>query len=574
MKVVLKHAKKWLCFEQPERVLRTDRIDEVLPLLREAEASGLFAVGWVSYEASSAFDTALTTQDAEKFPLLCLGLFSAPDVLDSIEEPPDAAYQLGALEPSVSKEQFMESIAQIKEQIAAGATYQVNYTYRLAANFSGDAWALFYELTRAQPTAYAAFIETDDFAVCSASPELFFQCNGEQILARPMKGTARRGRTMEEDWRLADALQASEKDRAENIMIVDMIRNDIGRVAVLGSVETVRTFEVEKYPTVWQMTSTVKGLLAPVRGINLAAIFQALFPCASITGAPKAKTMELIRTLECGPRKIYTGAIGFMTPSGEGCFSVAIRTALIDRMAGQLEYGVGGGVVWDSDAEAEYEETLNKAQLMTRQRKPFDLLETLLWEPETGFFLLDRHLKRLGKTAAYFDVPLDLYEIQAELERVGQGVEPKPHRVRLLVHADGSFEVQTFLLEDDQGDAPTKIMLAQTPVDAQDPFLFHKTTHRSVYEQAAATVPEEGSEVILWNQQGEVTESAIANVVIRKEGRLITPPVTCGLLAGTFREALVQRGDVEEAGITVEDLQRADEIWLINSVRRWRKAIF
>ncbi|MEN8254686.1 MAG: chorismate-binding protein, partial [Verrucomicrobiota bacterium] len=263
MKVVLKHAGCWLHFQCPEKVLRAERIEEVLPTLREAEASGLFAAGFVSYEAAPAFDSALTTHPADGFPLLCLGLFHAPDVLKDIEEAPTSSFEVGELKPSVSKAEFVAAIGGIKERIAEGATYQVNYTYRLNASFAGDAWAFFHELVKAQKTDYAAFVDTGDFTICSASPELFFSLNDGKIVARPMKGTARRGRTFAEDWQQAEALRNSEKDCAENIMIVDMIRNDIGRVAEPGSVETVSRYDVEKYPTVWQMTSTVRGNLAP-----------------------------------------------------------------------------------------------------------------------------------------------------------------------------------------------------------------------------------------------------------------------------------------------------------------------
>ena len=259
MKVVLKHAGLWLHFQCPEKVLIAERIEDVVPLLEEADKSGLFAAGFVSYEAAPAFDSALKTRETEGFPLLCLGLFKAPAVLEGIEEPPSAHYEIGELEPSVSRDEFTAANGGIKERIAEGATYQVNYTYRLHGAFSGDPWTFFYELVKGQRTEYAAYIETDGFSICSASPELFFSFNNGQVVSRPMKGTARRGRTFSEDWKQAEALRESEKDRAENIMIVDMIRNDIGRVAKPGSVETVSKFDIEKYPTVWQMTSTVQG---------------------------------------------------------------------------------------------------------------------------------------------------------------------------------------------------------------------------------------------------------------------------------------------------------------------------
>lgn len=576
-------------------------------MLRQAEASKRFVVGFVSYEAAPAFDDALKAGSSGEFPLLCLGLFPAPEILENLETVA-GEYHVGPFEPSVSREDFIQSIDRIKDQIAAGATYQVNYTYRLNATFNGDPWVFFCSLTDGQRAEYSSYIEFDDFAICSASPELFFQRTGSRIIARPMKGTAPRGRTFSEDWQQADALRGSEKDRAENIMIVDMIRNDIGRIAEPGSVETVSTFDVEKYPTVWQMTSSVQGRVGAscqdVRGPfserSLTDIFGALFPCASITGAPKAKTMEIIRDLETSPRKIYTGTIGFMTPSGEACFNVAIRTALIDRAAGTMEYGVGGGIVWDSDATAEYEETLTKAKVLTQPRPGFRLLETMLWQPGEGIFLLSEHLQRLGKSAAYFDVPVDMYAIHAELERVTAGLEKEhlneaggpsvvriaagpaalPHRIRLLVNRDGTFEVQCYPLGQSRVRPPSalpsaipvlRLDFAKEPVDLQDVFLFHKTTHRTVYERAKADAPD-CDDVILWNERGEVTESTIANVVIRRDGRLVTPPVDCGLLAGTFRDHLLKAGEIEEGVITPDDLRAADAIYLINSVRMWQKA--
>ncbi|MEI6891270.1 MAG: aminodeoxychorismate synthase component I [Pontiella sp.] len=580
MKVVLKHAGRWLHFQDPEKVLVAESVDEVLPLLQEAEESGLFAAGFISYEASPAFDHVLKTHSPDGFPCLYLGLFQAPDVLDHLEETAPVHYRIGELMPSVSRDEYTQAIHAIKEHIAAGTTYQVNYTYRLHADFEGDAWTFFGALVKGQQIEHAAYIETDYFTICSASPELFFNLSNGKITARPMKGTAKRGLTLAEDWKQAAALRASEKDRAENVMIVDMIRNDIGRVAKTGSVETVRQYEIEKYPTVWQMTSTVQGQLKSRMGTNeresMVEILQALFPCASITGAPKAKTMELIHALETSPRKIYTGSMGFMTPAGEACFNVAIRTALIEK--GQLEFGVGGGIVWDSDADAEFEETLTKARVLTQPRPEFQLLETLLWEPNDGLFLMNEHVQRLAKSAAYFDVPLDMHAIMQLLEGVSHTCASVRSRIRLLVSRDGNSEIQTIPLDGTtQGSAPAdgpqqplRVALAKEPVDSENLFLYHKTTHRVVYETAKAEFPA-ADDVILWNECGEVTESCLANVVMLKKGKKSTPPVQCGLLAGTFRAHLLKIGAIEEGTITLEDLKSADEVWLVNSVRKWQK---
>ena len=370
MNVLLQHGNDWLRFSEPVEVLTARTLDEVFQALEKIEKSGLWAAGFISYEAAGAFDDALKTHLPGNLPLLCFGLFHPP----SRERfGATGTYKLGNWTPSVTRGEYAGAIAAIKEHIAAGDTYQVNYTFRLNAEFSGSPFALFCDLSEAQQGRYAAFIVTNEFAICSASPELFFELKDGVITSCPMKGTMPRALTAEADRAVAEALKNSAKDRAENIMIVDMIRNDIGRVAEAGAVETLSRFDVEKYPTVWQMTSTVKGNLAQRRkGTKIVEVMSALFPCASITGAPKAKTMEIIQGLEhtaCGlasPRGVYTGSIGFIAPDGAAQFNVAIRTAVIQN--GRAEYGIGGGIVWDSDADAEYEEAITKSRILPRRR--------------------------------------------------------------------------------------------------------------------------------------------------------------------------------------------------------------
>ena len=595
MKIIIQHGDEWLSFENPVEVLTARTPDEVFQCLEKIEKSGLWAAGFVSYEAAPAFDDALKTHPPGNFPLLQFGLFNNPETHPGLRPPLQrrGSYQLGEWNPSVTRDEYFEAIAKIKDHIAAGDTYQVNYTFRLNADFSGDPFAFFCDLTAAQQGNYGAFIETDDFTICSASPELFFELKDGMITSRPMKGTLPRGLTAEVDRAAAETLQNSPKDRAENIMIVDMIRNDIGRVAEAGSVETLSHFDVEKYPTVWQMTSTVVGKLNvdavspprfPVCGKlnprmdakgreSLAGILKALFPCASITGAPKAKTMELIQGLEKGSRGIYTGSIGFIAPNGNAQFNVAIRTAVIQN--GTAEYGIGGGIVWDSDAESEYEEAITKSRILARrspeaQRSCFQCLETMLYE-DGEIFLLERHLKRVKESADYFDFGCDLDTIRDYLRNLPvlsevEGRFKIPLRIRLLLDKNGTFFVthqpnHTF-------EGVIKLAVAKEPVDSGDVFLYHKTTNRSVYEKAKADFPE-ADDVLLYNERGEVTESCIANIVVELDGRKVTPPVSCGLLAGTFRDELIATGEIEEQVITLNDLKRADAIWLINSVRKW-----
>ena len=557
--------------------------------LERIETSGLWAAGFISYEAAGVFDDALKTHTPGGLPLLCFGLFRNAEkvgtprrgVRSSAEiggtdgplgDRSLPSYQLGEWMPSVTRGEYAAVIAAIKEHIAAGDTYQVNYTFRLNAEFSGSSFDFFCDLAAAQQGRYAAFIETETFAVCSASPELFFELQDGVITSKPMKGTMPRALTAEADRAVDEALKNSAKDCAENIMIVDMIRNDIGRIAVAGSVKTVSRFDVEKYPTVWQLTSTVQGRVAAASSrskqrqdaaATLGGLFEALFPCASITGAPKAKTMEIIRSLEKSPRGIYTGAIGFIAPDGLAHFNVAIRTAVIQK--GLAEYGIGGGIVWDSVASAEYDEALSKARILTRRFPEFQLLETMLYE-DGEIFLLDRHLKRLAASAEYFDFNLDARAVRECLRNLNFD---EPKRIRLLLDRNGLFKVEAASCRLQRLEASATLAIAKQPVDSGDVFLYHKTTNRAVYEKAKADFPE-ADDVLLFNERGEITESCIANVVVELDGRKVTPPVSCGLLAGTFRDELLARGEIEEGIVTLDDLKRAASVWLINSVRKWR----
>ena len=404
--------RRWLSFGEPIRVLKAELTDQVFAALHEAEqaveAEGLYAAGFVAYEAAPGFDPALKVREQPDLPLLWLGLFPAPEVWSDL--PVTAlAHTLGTWEPAIDRATYRQAIAAIKEQIAAGYTYQINYTFPLGAAFSGEPWPLFTQLALAQRGRYAAYVDTGRHVVCSASPELFFQKADGVLTSRPMKGTAPRGRTFTEDEAQRAWLFASEKNRAENVMIVDMIRNDMGRIAEVGSVRVPALFEVERYPTVLQMTSTVTSRT----NASVADVFKALFPCASITGAPKVSAMGIIADLEPAARGVYTGAIGYLAPGGRAQFNVAIRTVVVDRQTGRATYGVGSGVVWDSDADEEYDECLLKARVLGVQRPDFELLETMLWRPETGVFLLDRHLERLAGSAEYFGMAVDLGEYRA-----------------------------------------------------------------------------------------------------------------------------------------------------------------
>lgn len=566
--VVLQDRKggRWLSFRNPCDVITTREIAEVPEKLvaidRLVTEKGHYAAGFIAYEASPAFDDALVVRSSTDIPLLWFGIYNDPEVIAAPAT--SASYNLGSWQPSVTKKQYDRAFYRIKELIAAGRTYQVNYTLRLRASFSGSAWALFQDLVRAQESDYSAYLDLGPAVICSASPELFFELDGTKLTAKPMKGTAPRGRTLAEDNELVDWLYHSEKNRAENVMIVDMIRNDIGRVSNTGSVKVPQLFEIERYPTILQMTSTVTGRT----DAGLSEIMTALFPCASITGAPKVSTMKNIADLETDQRGIYTGTIGFFAPGRQAQFNVAIRTVFIDKQRRLAEYGVGGGIVWGSDVEGEYEECQTKARILTERRPIFELLESILWTPEIGFFLLQEHLKRLSESAQYFQYHYDELQVRRELIRLGDSLKGDPHKVRLLLHRDGKVHVEALPMPNI---FPVDLVLAAEPIESTDVFLYHKTTRRLVYERACELRPGY-DDVLLWNKREEITETSTSNVVIRFQDELITPPISCGLLAGTFRADLLANEIIHEGIVTVDDLANSDEIFLINSVRKWRTA--
>lgn len=373
------HTDQWMYFVDPVEVWESYTHQDVRTHLQEIEervhTSGLYAVGFLAYEAATAFDAALPTQASSSFPLLWFGLYPKPHYIESplkwdaapFEElegightvVPKASLQWS---PSIVEEAYYNALQRIKEHIARGNTYQVNYTFRLDTDYLGSSWSLFQHMLSAQTTSYASYMQIGRFALCSASPELFFTLDGETLRARPMKGTAARGPTSSEDHYNAQMLYYSEKNRAENVMIVDMLRNDMSRIAEPGSVHVPHLYSIEPYPTVWQMTSDVH---ARTRA-GLYALMEALFPCASITGAPKARTMQIIQQLECSPRNVYTGTMGFYGPERQAQFNVAIRTVCIDRNKQHAQLGIGGGIVWDSDIKDEYEECLLKARFLTQ----------------------------------------------------------------------------------------------------------------------------------------------------------------------------------------------------------------
>ena len=356
--ILLREGNDWLYFTDPQRFILVDSLDDILPALHEVEwqtqVNGWYAAGFLSYEAASAFDPALQTRAASGFPYLWFGLYPRPRSISLPQA--EAEKEILVWRPAIDRATYHSAIVEIKNHIAEGRTYQVNYTMRLQAAFGGDPWKFFLHLAQEQ-NKHAAYLDTGSYVICSASPELFFRVDGNTVVCRPMKGTTNRGRTAAEDQKQSEWLRHSEKNRAENVMIVDIVRNDLGRIAETGSVRVPALFQLERYPTLWQMTSTVTATTHD----SLTEIFRALFPCASVTGAPKVSTMQIIAELENTPRKIYTGSIGYAAPQRKAKFNVAIRTVVIDRQTHKAEYGVGGGIVWDSTSSDEYAEAAEMA---------------------------------------------------------------------------------------------------------------------------------------------------------------------------------------------------------------------
>lgn len=550
-------------FEQPIEIITATIHSEVLPCLQRVldyTARGYYAAGYVSYEAAPAFDAAYSVHSSPTMPLLSFGIY------DGYSAAPLTAtddFTVNITSSDTTEEAYARSIQTIKDQIENGMTYQTNYTVRLYGAFAGDSIAFFQQLQHAQQANYTAYLHLGEQEILSASPELFFHLKDGLLTTKPMKGTSRRGKSVDEDNALAEALKQSEKNRAENVMIVDLLRNDLGKIAVTDSVSVTNLFAVEQYPTVHQMTSTVQAILQPE--LTILDVFKALFPCGSITGAPKISTMNVIEELEQSPRDVYCGAIGFITPEQEAVFNVPIRTAIIEES--KLTYGVGGGITWDSTATGEFDEVLAKAQVLTSVQPRFDLLESLLLEDE-HYYLYAYHLTRLQQSARYFNVKLPIDEVKNQLVKEARGKQGL-HKVRLLVTKSGAVTVESAPIQ--QMPDTLSVALAHTPVSSDDVFLYHKTTHRVAY--TAHLIPAGCFDTLLYNERGEITEFTFGNVVYEIAGQLYTPPISSGLLAGTYRAHMLEQKLVQERVLLKDELAQVDTLYFVNSVRKIKQVI-
>jgi len=573
-------------FTDPLRSIEVRELGELKALfstIEEAIARGHFAAGYFTYECAQHSEPAAALRPHHHPDLLAwFGIYDHCNVFDHRLGTFDSNLPLlNLIEPHISgplpvinfglnEQQFTGSINQIHDWIRAGDVYQLNFTFSLRAQFAGRPSELYAQLAFVQPVDYGAFLHTrPGHNILSLSPELFFRVDRDRhITTQPMKGTAPRGRTNSEDTAIADWLAQDAKNRAENVMIVDLIRNDLGRICSFGSVRVDELFKVTRYPSLWQMTSGISGDLRPE--VRCEDIFRALFPCGSITGAPKVHAMQLLAQIEAEPRGVYTGAIGYFSEE-ETAFNVAIRTLEVEN--GTLRGGVGSGIVIDSEPAAEYRECQLKARFLTDPAEPFSLIETMLWKGSFPF--LDLHLDRLSDSANYFGFACDRDEVRrallTEASRMG---DEKPCKFRLLLEEDGRIHLEIELLPDSGNNRePLAVCIAAERTNPADRFLFHKTTRRELYNGGYGAARASGfADVLFLNTHEEVTEGAVNNVFIEKDGRWFTPSIDCGVLPGIYRRNLLAtRPDIGEKILTLKELKAADGVYICNAVRGLRR---
>ena len=560
-------GKRWGLFTDPCEIVVATRPDQVRPALRTVEqrlTAGCYAAGFVAYEAATAFDPAMTARPASG-PLLWFGIYAKPPHPFRCRA---AAREMPGLRlsPQIDFAAYAERIARIKDYLAKGDIYQTNFTIRTDASGPDlpPPEELFETLFHDHPTPFAAFVNTGESRMVSLSPELFLNRRGRRLSSSPMKGTARREPQPEHDLAVAAGLAADAKNRAENLMIVDMVRNDFGRVCRPGSIRVRPLFRVDTYATVHQMISTVHGELSDRAGLE--EIFAAAFPAASITGAPKIRAMEVIGELEEEPRGIYTGSIGCAAPDGDFLFNVAIRT--LEFQHDRCRLGIGGGIVADSTAPSEWQECLLKSSFASRPREPeFRVLETMLHRPGHGIDFLEEHLRRASRSQRYFGRPWREAAIRRQLEQLA--FSAKPARVRMTVAATGKADFTVTPLEAvGWKRSPARLIMAGDAVDRHDVFSYHKTTRRELYDHWHHLALEANcDEAVFRNQDGEITEGGICNILVKINGRWYTPPLSSGLLDGIWRRHAIVEYRAEEKVLCSDDLLRAEQIVIGNSVR-------
>lgn len=569
-----KEGKSYL-FKNPFKILKANSEKGVENILSEVDKlfhdPNIIGFAAIPYEIGYYFQPKEIKKSYLENSELCFYFYHKDEVkiIDSddlqfgeTEKYFNAKNSITDFELDISKNEYSEKIEKIKKYIAKGDTYQINYTTKAKFNFKGSLTSFFLNGIFNQSASYSVFINSENNYVLSFSPELFFKTDYKTIISKPMKGTVKRIANPEEDKKLVDTIMHDEKNLAENVMIVDLLRNDIGKIADLDSVKVDKLYEVEKYETLYQLTSTIKGQL---KQNKLSEIIKNLFPSGSITGAPKIRSMQIIAELEKSPRNLYTGSIGIIT-NKEAVFNIPIRTINIDKKSKVSELGLGSGIVWDSDAEKEYDEVLLKGKFISQQKQYFELLETILWE-NGNYFLLDYHLRRLKNSADYFLFKLDEDNIKNELTNISANFsENKKFKIRLLLNKWGSIKIE--FSEIFENSSEIKIILSRNNRSNNEKFLYHKTTYRP-WDEELKTAKQKGyDEVLFINEKDELLEGAISNLVIEKNLKLFTPPIELGILNGCYRQYLLENAKCEEKLLILNDLVNADKIIICNSVRK------
>lgn len=570
-------------FRHPRDIIECrspEQVDACFERLSAGLAAGLHAVGLFGYDLGYCLEGRLRAlgQRDPASALFTVVLFRQCDDLTAeqsetlIRAHCDSAAPavFHGLRPSLRRPEYFKAVRRIKDYIRAGDVYQVNFTFKYLFRHFGSPLALYAALRERQRVPYGAFIRLPGRTVLSLSPELFFRKNGDTLTAKPMKGTMPRGKNQAADILLRARLQKDEKNRAENLMIVDLIRNDLGRIARLGSVRVEKLFEIEAYETVLQMTSTLTAKIDPETTPR--TLFANLYPCGSVTGAPKIRAMQIIHELEATDRGLYTGAIGYLRPDGDCRFNVAIRTAVLnDNGAGEM--GIGGAITWDSNEREEYEECLLKASFLTGADPGFSLIESLRYEAPARFARIEPHLARLARSARTFGFRCDLKQVRTALFEHTAPLGPgQAYKVRLLLDKAGRIEIDAAPLPPDPATAGAKrVVVSEKRSDSRNPLLRHKTTARERYESELDRLQKETGcyEVLFCNERGELTEGSRTNLFVEKDGKLYTPPLSCGLLDGIMRRFILGDGKLgaAERVLTKADLLAAERIFVTNSVR-------
>jgi len=585
-------------FIDPIQILQIHRVSELADLLTSIPRyvqQGYYLAGYFAYECGYHIEKlGLLDYHSEKRPLAWFGVYPQPIIynhtsgklqgvseLDGVTVTPhisqdETTPRLDNMHFDLDEAEYSENIHKIKEYICAGDVYQINFTGRYQFTFDGSPVSLYKALKSKQRVSYGAYIRAAEQDILCLSPELFFCIKGQQIIVRPMKGTMPRGRTQLEDQHVAESLSRDSKNRAENVMIVDLLRNDLGRLCQVSSVTVPRLFTIEKYDTLFHMTSTVEGTLQ--EDMDYSQVFRSLFPCGSVTGAPKIRAMEIIKQLESSPRGVYTGSIGYFAPHStravRAMFNVAIRTVVLENGCGEM--GVGSGIVYDSLAADEYAECTVKAHFLTRTTPiEFDILEAILWD--NGYQRLDKHLQRIAGSANYFQYPYDQATVHSILTQLSTNlVAGQKYKVRLRLSRTGQWSSEAIQIQEASPVPEQIVVLSSERTDSQSRIYYHKTTDRALYDRASRFALENGyADVIFLNEKGEVTEGATNNIFIERNGSLLTPSLSCGLLNGIYRQHILEENPrAQEVVLHLNDLLEAEKIYICNAIRGLRKVKF